>query len=340
MNSAEVYNTDADFRRLLDRLEARIEQESPVTFDEALALTELPDELVPALSALADRVRRRLSGRSVDLCSIVSARTGACGEDCAFCAQSAHYHGVCDIQAMSSAEEIVEAAKRAEASGAHRLGIVTSGGALSDEDFAIAVDSVAKMGASTGLGRCASLGSLTPERVKRLVDAGLDRYHHNLETARSHFGSICSTHSYDDRVAVVRMAQEAGLETCSGGILNLGETPRQRIEFALELRELGPDCVPVNFLDPRPGTPLEHREKISATEAAKYLAIYRLVMPKTRLRLAGGRESTFGASAEVPLTSGVDAMLVGDLLTTAGPSVADDLATIDALDLEARPLDA
>jgi len=320
--------------RLLDEVERDLILGRAIGFDLAVRLTDLPDDLVPALGRLANAMRRRESGRRVDLCSIISARTGACAEDCAFCAQSKHHSAECAVESMRSADEIVAAAKRAEANGVHRFCIVTSGGALSDADFEVAVSAVARIAEETALRRCASLGSLSPARIRRLAEAGLNRYHHNLETCRSFFGKICTTHTWEERAAVVRSLKAHGIETCCGGILNMGESPRQRVEFAFELRALRPDSVPINFLDPRPGTPLAARARISALEAAKYLAIFRLVLPHANLRLAGGRTSVFAEEPALPFRVGADGLLVGDLLTTSGPAVRDDLDMLGSLGLD------
>jgi biotin synthase len=174
---------------------------------------------------------------------------------------------------------------------------------------------------------------LSRERAQRLAHAGLSRYHHNIETCESFFGQLCTTHSYRERVATIRAAKEAGLQVCCGGILNVGESWRQRLELAFELAELAPDSVPVNFLDPRPGTAMEGRAPMTATDATRVLSIYRFILPRTSIRLAGGRKQTFASAPGTPLRSGANAMLIGDLLTTSGPDAAGDIDMIRSIDL-------
>jgi len=276
-------------------------------------------------------VRERNSGGTVDLCSIISARTGGCAEDCSFCVQSVESSAQCEITPMVSADEIVAAAKAAEARGVHRFCIVTSGGRLAGRDFDTAVEAVGRIRAETKLRRCASLGMLDAGQVEALKAAGLDRYHHNVETCSSFFPEICTTHSWEQRAGVVRLIKDSGIETCVGGILNVGESPRQRVQLALELREFDPDSVPVNFLDPRPGTPVQDREPIGALEATKFIAIFRLILPRARIRLAGGRAATFCEEPSAAFRGGADALLVGSLLTTDGPAVDADMKMLDDL---------
>lgn len=316
---------------LLRGIEEKLAGGSETGFDEALRLTEIPERRVGELVRLAQRMRRRFAGDQADLCSIINARSGICPEDCRFCTQSSHYQTGAPVYPMKPPADILESAMRAEAAGAHRFCVVTSGDTLSDRDFESVLDALALIGRETGLRRCASTGFLDRKRALLLKQAGLHRYHHNVETARSYFPQVCSTHTYDDKVETIRNLKDAGIETCVGGILNMGESPRQRVEFAFELKELGPDSVPVNFLVPRAGTPLGSRSPMPAPEAAVYLAIFRLVMPRTSLRLAGGRLETFGDKAAFPFDAGVNALLIGDLLTTAGPDPGADVALMNCL---------
>ncbi|HLB29680.1 MAG TPA: biotin synthase BioB, partial [Dehalococcoidia bacterium] len=295
-----------------------------------------PPEIL-ALVEWARSVREEL-GPQVDLCSIVNARSGSCSEDCAFCAQSAHHETGVSKYPMMSPQEILRHAEAAEAAGAHHFCIVTSGRALSDRDFETVLEAVRLIKENTRLERCAALGLLTPERARALQDAGVCRFNHNLETARSHFPAIVSTHSYDDRVATVKALRGAGIEACTGGILNMGETDRQRVELAFELKALDPDSVPINFLNPRPGTRLAHLKPMDPWEAVKWLAIYRLVMPDVIIRLAGGRLESLGLMQECGFSAGVNGLLIGNYLTTLGPPPEEDLALLRRLELDvARP---
>jgi len=312
----------------------------------ASMLSELPSPLPEAdaarlisldlkhLGALVDRahtLQQERSGSKVDLCAIVNARSGSCEQDCAFCSQSAHASSEIDIHSMKDAPEIVEHARRAEAAGAHRFCIVTSGGSLSPQDFETALNAIESIAMDTQLSRCASLGALTEERARRLADSGLDRYHHNLETARSFYPEICTTQSYDSRIQTVMHLRSAGVELCSGGILGLGESPEQRIEFAADLQRVAPDSVPINFLSPRPGTALEGRPQMQPKEAIRYLAIFRMMLPDSIIRLAGGRCETLGGDQELALRAGIDGLLIGDYLTTFGPQVTEDKRLLERL---------
>jgi biotin synthase len=309
-----------------------------ITFNEALDLARLhgPPQIL-ALVEWARSVREEL-GPQVDLCSIVNARSGSCSEDCAFCAQSArHDTGVATYPMMSS-QEILRHAEAAEQAGAHHFCIVTAGKALSDRDFETVLEAVRLIKEKTRLERCASLGLMTPERAKALREAGLSRFNHNLETARSHFPAIVSTHSFDDRVTTVKALKEAGIEACTGGILNVGETDRQRVELAFELKALEPESVPINFLNPRPGTRLANVKPMDPWEAVKWLAIFRLVLPDTIIRLAGGRVESLGLMQECGFSAGVNGLLIGNYLTTVGPRPEEDLALLRRLELDvSRP---
>lgn len=309
-----------------------------ITFNEALDLARLhgPPQIL-ALVEWARSVREEL-GPQVDLCSIVNARSGSCSEDCAFCSQSAQHDTGVATYPMMSTQEILRHAEAAEQAGAHHFCIVTAGKALSDRDFETVLEAVRLIKEKTRLERCASLGLMTPERAQALRKAGLSRFNHNLETARSHFPAIVSTHSFDDRVTTVKALKEAGIEACTGGILNVGETDRQRVELAFELKALAPESVPINFLNPRPGTRLANVKPMDPWEAVKWLAIFRLVLPDTIIRLAGGRVESLGLMQECGFSAGVNGLLIGNYLTTVGPRPEEDLALLRRLELDvSRP---
>lgn len=309
-----------------------------ITFNEALDLARLHGP--PQILALVEWARsvREEQGPQVDLCSIVNARSGSCSEDCAFCSQSAHHDTDVATYPMMSTQEILRHAEAAEQAGAHHFCIVTAGKALSDRDFETVLEAVRQIKEKTRLDRCASLGLMTPERAKALREAGLSRFNHNLETARSHFPAIVSTHSFDDRVTTVKALKEAGIEACTGGILNVGETDRQRVELAFELKALEPESVPINFLNPRPGTRLANVKPMDPWEAVKWLAIFRLVLPDTIIRLAGGRVESLGLMQECGFSAGVNGLLIGNYLTTVGPRPEEDLALLRRLELDvSRP---
>lgn len=316
---------------LLEEVENIVLSNKSISIEQALSLTEIPDEHINKLCEAANRIRKHFTQDKVDLCSIINARSGKCAEDCKFCAQSSHNNSQAPTYSMKSVSEIVASAKVAEEAGAHRFCIVTSGGQLSDKDFEVAVQATAEIKKETNLKRCASLGKLTKKRARQLKEAGLSRYHHNLETAESFFSEICTTHTFADKTETIDYLKEVDIEVCSGGILNLGESPKQRIEMAFKLKQLGATSIPVNFLNPRPGTPLADRRPISALEAAKYLAIYRFILPNAYIRLAGGRAETFEKEEGLPFEAGVNALLIGDLLTTKGPDVNKDLSLLEKM---------
>ena len=322
---------------ILEELRPKCLEGGAINFEEALALTRLPAARLPALAGLAEEAGRRQNGVRVDLCAITNARCGNCAEDCAFCAQSARHRGGPQPYPLRSATQILESARAAEKAGAHRFCIVTSGRELSRQDLDTVIEALDLIRRHTRLHRCASLGFLDRSRARILAQAGLERYNHNLETAAGFFARICTTHSQAERIATIRAIQEAGIEACSGGILNLGESPTQRIELAFELKALSPTSVPVNFLNPRPGTPLSHRPFMPSDEAIRYLSIFRLVMPRTILRLAGGRPVTFADSPQRALTTGVNGLLIGNYLTTSGATPGDDLELLTRLGLDGSP---
>lgn len=323
----------------LEEIEKTVIGGDSITREQAEQLARIPDEMIDELAAVALRVRRHFCRDKVDLCSIINARSGRCGEDCKFCAQSTRHSAGAPVYPMKSVDEIVATAKQTETNGAHRFCIVTSGEALDAADFAVVLEAVSRIKAETGLKRCASVGRLTAERARELKEAGLNRYHHNVETARGFFPAICSTHTYEDKLETITHLKDTAIETCVGGILNIGESPDQRLEFAFEIRGLQPDSVPLNFLNPRSGTPLAGRPPLAAREAAKFLAIFRLILPRASIRLAGGRRETFKDQPGLPFASGVNALLVGDLLTTDGPPVESDLSLLDSLGFDLAPDD-
>lgn len=306
-----------------------------ISFDEALALTALDDSDIPILLGVANKVRQTFTGNNVDTCEIVNARSGNCSEDCKFCAQSAHHEVQLDVYPLMSEDEILQAAKKAETDGAYRFCIVTAGcGMEGDTDFGRITAAIERIGRETGLNRCCSLGLLTDENVAALKAAGITRYHHNLEASESFFPHICSTHSYQDRIRTIKRIKSAGLQVCSGGIIGMGETWRQRVELAFALKELDVDSVPVNVLKPVAGTALEGQHRLKPLEILQTFALFRLILPTKIIRYAGGREHSLGELVPLGFLSGVNGMLMGNYLTTAGRGAADDLSTVTGLGLK------
>jgi len=294
---------------------------TPISADEARRLihhTSGPE--LEALLARARAVREAVHGASVALCGIVNAKSGHCPEDCGFCSQSAHFK---EAQApeypLMSARDIAEQAKVAERAGAREFSIVTSGTRVAREEELRTIEEAVKLiRAESGVEPCASLGLMHRPELERLKAAGLMHYHHNLETARSHFDQVCSTHTYDEQLDTIRSARDLGYKVCSGGILGMGETAEQRVEFAETIRELGIDCVPMNFLNPRPGTPMAHLQAITPGECLAAVAVFRLMMPTAHIFVMGGREVNLGDQQHRIFDAGADGTMVGNYLTSAG----------------------
>jgi biotin synthase len=310
---------------------ALLDEGRRLTHDEAMAVARLPLDELPSLVALAHKVRLAWCGPEVELESLINAKSGACPEDCAFCSQSVRFHTGVDVYPFLDVDEIVEAAHATRAAGATQFCIVVAVRGPEERLLRRVIDAVDAVHRETGLEVACSLGLLTDVQARRLADAGVRRYNHNLETCRARFAEICTTHSYDDRVETARLARDAGMELCCGGILGMGETLEERVDFAFELAALDPCEVPINLLDPRPGTPLADRATLSPREALQAIALFRLILPAAWLRLAGGRERVLGELQAMGLLAGANALIVGNYLTTIGRSAEDDLALLDAL---------
>ena len=310
---------------------ALLEERRHLTRDEALAVARLPLDELPSLIALAHKVRLAWCGPDVELESLINAKSGACPEDCAFCSQSVRFDTGVDVYAFLDIDEVVAAAHATRDAGATQFCIVVAVRGPEERLLRRVIDAVDAVQRETGLEVACSLGLLTDEQAARLAAAGVRRYNHNLEACRELFPSVCSTHSYDDRVATAQRARAAGMELCCGGILGMGETLEQRVDFAFELAALEPCEVPVNLLDPRPGTPLEHQTVLSPREALQAIALFRLILPGAWLRLAGGRERVLGELQGMGLLAGANALIVGNYLTTLGRTPEEDHALLEAL---------
>jgi biotin synthase len=282
------------------------------------------------LQETANLLTKKRFNNEVELCAIYAARVGLCSGDCAFCAQSSrHSSGVTAVPVSALDDDtLVGNAAALYDAGVRRYSLVTSGERLTDKEFERILDTYRRLGAETKIGLCASLGGLTPERAKRLREAGVTRYHCNIETSPSHFPKICTTHSFEDKVKTITLAREAGMEICSGGIIGMGESPKQRAEMAVTLRELAVDCVPINILNPIPGTRLEDQPPLNVDEILRTIAVFRVVMPDTALRLASGREKALGESLGRAYTAGINAALVGNYLTTDGTGCGEEVERV------------
>ena len=303
----------------------------------ALALATDPALRPLELLAAASRVREAHFGDRVSLCAIVSARSGGCGEDCAFCAQSRRADAGTPATPLLPEETLVARAHAARAAGATEFSVVTSGRQLGPGDLA-RVARVLDAERGLGLLRCASLGTLSEEALRGLADAGLQVFHHNLEAGPRFYPRIVTSRAFEDNVRTVRAAKAAGLEVCSGGVFGMGETWEDRIELLGVLRDLGVGRVPVNFLNPIPGTPLGDRPLLPPWEALRILALARLVLPRARITVAGGREVVLRQLQPLVFAAGATGILIGDYLTTRGRAAAEDLAMIHDLGLRPDPL--
>ena len=307
---------------------------SLISFEEALELAELEgEERIGELVERAWAVRRERFGDSTDLCSLVNAKSGGCAEDCGFCAQSRYAEADTPMHAMMEPEQILEHAKAAEAAGAHRFCMVTQGQGLSKRDFEKVLEGARLVSAQTNLKRCVSIGHISPARARRLADAGIQRVHHNVETARSYYEEVTTTVRYEGRMRTIDAVKHAGLETCVGGILNLGETPCQRIEMAFELAEVNPTSVPINLLNPRPGTKFGDRDLMDPWDVVKWVAIFRLILPDALFRLCGGRVENLKDLQPLAVKAGLNGVMMGNFLTTLGVDPGDDRATFEELGL-------
>jgi biotin synthase len=314
-----------------------LEQGIGLSQEQALACLQLPDQRVDELLDLAHEVRRAWCGDEVEVEGIVSLKTGGCPEDCHFCSQS----GVFDSPVRSAWLDIpslVQAARQTASSGATEFCIVAAVRGPDERLMAQVRDGVAAIHAEVDINIACSLGMLTQNQVNELAAIGVHRYNHNLETARSYFGAVVTTHTFQERWSTCEMVRAAGLELCCGGILGMGETIEQRAEFAAQLSDLAPDEVPLNFLNPRPGTPFGSLAGMSAVDALRATATFRLVMPRTILRFAGGREITLGDLTERGVRGGANALIVGNYLTTLGRPADADLVMLKDLKMPIKAL--
>jgi biotin synthase len=314
--------------------------ERGIGLDEAqtMHVLQLPDELLADALALAHEVRMRWCGPAVEVEGIVSIKTGGCPEDCHFCSQSGRFDTPVRA-ARLDIPSLVEAAVQTAATGATEFCIVAAVRGPDDRLMAQVRDAVAAINDAAEINVACSLGILTRAQAQELRDLGVHRYNHNLETARSHFPAVVTTHTWDERVETLRLVREMGMEVCCGGIIGMGESIAQRAEFAAQLADLDPNEVPMNFLDPRPGTPFAELPLTTATEALKTIAAFRLAMPRTVLRFAGGRELTLGdVGTRDGLLGGINAVIVGNYLTTLGRSAEEDLELLTELELPIKQL--
>ncbi len=322
-------STDSSLAAIRDRVLEGAKIDVPT----ALYLASMKGASLWDLFAAANRVREHFRGPGIDICSIVNAKSGACTEDCLYCAQSTHYATDAPVYPLMSVDHIEQAATSARGNGAGRFCIVTSGrGIESQADLDTIAQGIHRV-REAGLSPCATLGTLSRVQLAFLKNAGLHRYHHNIETSRDYFPRICTTHSFEERIEVLRSAASLGLSVCSGGILGMGETMQDRINMAFTLRELDVDSVPINFLMPVPGTPLEQVTAISPLEGLHSIALFRFILPNKEIRICGGRGSTLGKLHPLIFTAGADGFMIGNYLTRSGLDPGEDRAMLKDLGL-------
>ncbi len=313
-------------KTLIESLEEKIIFGELITLQEALELSKEKD--LQALYSAANRIRQKFMGDKVDLCTIMNAKSGKCSENCKYCAQSAHYTTGVQEYSLITKEEALKMARENEKAGVHRFSLVTSGKSLSNDDFNQVLEIYNTLRKETNLHLCASHGLLSYEDALRLKAVGITMYHHNIETSRNFFNQICDTHSYDDRIDTIKNVLSAEMDICCGGIIGMGETMEDRLQMALEIRDLGIQSVPINVLNAIQGTPLEGTEPLTPDEILKTMALFRFILPSAYIRYAGGRNA-LGDLQNIGFRAGVNAALVGNYLTTVGNNIEEDIDMIN-----------
>jgi biotin synthase len=331
----------AEERALLAKAEnALLNERRMLDADELAALAALPDGAVVTLAALAHQVRLAWCGPTVEVEGILSAKTGGCPEDCHFCAQSAQFDTPVKATPFLDTDEVLRAARETAALGASEFCIVLAVRGPDERTMTRLLELVPLVRDATGLNVAVSAGILTDDQARRLAEGGVHRYNHNLETSRSYFPEVVTTHQWEERADTCRLVRDHGMELCCGVLIGMGETVAQRLELLAELRELDPTEVPVNFLNPRPGTPLGDRPAVGAWEAVRWIALFRLALPGVILRYAGGREITLRDLQAMGMTAGINALIVGNYLTTLGRSADEDLKMLEDLRMPVGALSA
>lgn len=305
-----------------------------ITREEALFLYK---EDLGDLTRYADMIRDHFCGNQFDMCTIINGKSGLCSENCKFCAQSSHYNTGSKVYSLLSEEEILADAKKNADQGVMRYSIVTAGRSLSDGEVDRMCQIIRRIKEEVHISVCVSFGLLKEDQFRRLKEAGAERVHNNLEASENFFPSVCTSHSFSDKVQAIRAAQAAGMDVCSGGIMGLGEGIEDRIDMALSLRDLGIESIPVNMLNPIPGTPMEKYEGLDEKEMQRIIAVYRFILPKAFIRLAGGR-GLMSDKGKACFMSGANAAISGDMLTTAGITVDKDKKLLEELDYMIKPL--
>lgn len=317
-------------RKEIEKLESKIKDCHNITTEEALELLKIEDKEL--LYNMADRLREYFGGNDFDMCSIINARSGKCSEDCKWCSQSKFHKTNINTYPLIAEKEAIEMAVNNRNKGVNKFSLVTSGRTLSDQDVEKICNIYKSIKDKTDINLCASMGLLNKSQLAELYKCGVKRYHCNLESAPSHFPKLCTTHTIEDKIKTIKLAREVGMEICSGGIIGMGETAEQRVEFAMFLREIAPESIPINILNPIKGTPLENSIALSQTDILTTLAIFKITNPRSAIRFAGGRSALNEASQKIALKCGVSGAIVGDMLTTIGDKdIESDKAMINSI---------
>ncbi|MCF8068217.1 MAG: biotin synthase BioB [Desulfobacterales bacterium] len=305
-----------------------------LTYEAACEMALLPEKNTPDLITCAQKIRQKFKGNKIFTCSIINAKSGLCSQDCAFCAQSSHHDTGLQTYPLMEKAEMVTRAEAMHKAGATNFSIVTSGYKLSEKDLDTICSTTSEIKEKYGMTICASVGMVDMKMAKRLTDSGVTNYHHNLETSRSHFDKICTTHEYDEDIDALHAAADGGMNVCSGGIMGLGETWVQRVELAFILKELDVPSIPLNFLNPIPGTRFENMPKLSPMDALKCIALFRMINPDKDITICGGREVTLKEYQSWVFPAGANGLMVGNYLTTKGRRIEIDMEMIKDMGLE------
>ena len=334
-NRTEQARPEIDGSKARARLRAAeralLDERRLLTGEELALLAELPDPWVTSLAALAHQVRLEWCGPEVEVEGILSAKTGGCPEDCHFCSQSSQFDSPVKATPFLDTDEVLRAAEETKASGASEFCLVLAVRGPDERTMVRLLELVPIIRARTGLNVAVSAGLLTDDQARRFAEGGVHRYNHNLETSKSFFPQVVSTHTWEERQETCRLVRDHGMELCCGALIGMGENDEQRIELLVQLQELDPTEVPLNFLNPRPGTPLGGEQPVAAWEAIRWIALFRLGLPGVILRYAGGREVTLRELQSMGMTSGINALIVGNYLTTLGRSADEDLQMLSDL---------
>ena len=318
-----------DLQQLADRV---ISTGVGIDRDEALSLMAAED--LDDLCDAADRIREAFHGNKFDSCSIVNARSGMCGEDCKWCAQTRHHATNCVTYNFLEEDKTLSAARLNEETGIRRFSLVTSGRAVNDNDLENFCKIYNRLNEETDLHLCASMGLLAESQLARLKESGVERYHCNMETSERMWGKLCTTHSQNDKRRTIESARKVGMAICSGGIIGMGETPEDRVDFAIMLREMGVDSVPMNILNPIKGTPLENTPLIPEEDIVRCAAVWRFILPKQTIRFAGGRNRLSQSNMKRIFRGGINGAIMGDMLTTVGNTIEEDKSLLSSIGLE------